>query len=60
MRFIYPLELKVNDEITVVDEDGRWTETVQSEPERNGDKVSFWTDRRFFHCDPALKVQVTH
>jgi hypothetical protein len=59
MQFIYPMELKVGDKITVADEDGRWTETIQSEPERLNDKVHLWTDKRHMFFDPGLKVQVS-
>lgn len=58
MKFLYPLELQVGQKITMSDEDGRWEETIESIPERQGDKVSAWTDQRLAFFDPGLKVQV--
>lgn len=58
MKFIYPLELKMNDQIAVQLDDGNGPhyEIVRA-VYRQGDKAVVETDRRMLRLDPALKVQ---
>ena len=58
--FEYPLSVKVGDQVVIHDteEHKTYLEKVESVPERQGDKVSMWTDKRLLFCDPGLKIQI--
>jgi hypothetical protein len=58
--FEYPLSVKVGDEVVIVDteEHKTYVEKVESVPERQGEKVSMWTNKRLLFCDPGLKIQI--
>lgn len=58
--FEYPLNVKVGDKVVINDteEHRTYLETVESTPERTGDKVSMWTNKRLLFCDPGLKIQI--
>ena len=59
-QFDYPLNVHIGDKVVINDteEHRTYLETVTSEPERQGEKVSFWTDKRLLFCDPGLKIQI--
>jgi hypothetical protein len=58
MKFIYPLELKMNDQIAVkLDDDSPAHYERVTAVYRQGDKAVVETDRRMLRLDPGLKVQ---
>lgn len=58
MKFIYPIELTMNDQIAVQFDDGNppHYELVKA-VYRQGEKIVVETDRRMLRLDPGLKVQ---